>query len=186
MGNRCSRTYDSDNPVNDLDAKLGQAIADARALAGKTEAKRHTMDELMLKFPTLRNGFRKCRELFAAFDQNNDDLVSFSEFQAGCLEIGLDSESVRHLFQAADIDHSHKIDPSGASRHRNDSTTLPAARVRPCRKFRACTPLLLACDQQDRAFSKAPPSKRTFTFQAFGLVAGLDGLAWATTCNRLP
>lgn len=95
--------------LNPIDAKLVEALIEA-----KKQRRRHdfTFNELLLKFPKMAAGFKKCREYFNRLDSNGDKLIDMTEFtsQASKLGLSMDLEDLKNVFDAADIDRSTKID----------------------------------------------------------------------------
>jgi Ca2+-binding EF-hand superfamily protein len=94
--------------INPIDARLVRALREAKQRRGKHD---FTFNELLLKFPKMAAGFKKCREYFNQIDLNGDKLVDMGEFtsQAGKLGLDMSLQDLRDVFEAADIDRSTKI-----------------------------------------------------------------------------
>ncbi|WIA24100.1 hypothetical protein OEZ85_013703 [Tetradesmus obliquus] len=95
--------------TNPIDAALLQALIQAKK---DRHLKGLTFNELLLKFPKMAAGFRKVRKYFDMLDLNGDRVIDMREFTSQAHKLGLDMslQDLTNVFDAADIDHSTKID----------------------------------------------------------------------------
>eukprot|EP00878_Enallax_costatus_P005457 GHUV01005728.1.p1 GENE.GHUV01005728.1~~GHUV01005728.1.p1 ORF type:complete len:268 (+),score=96.45 GHUV01005728.1:326-1129(+) len=95
--------------ANPIDAAMLQALIEAKK---KRNLHHLTFNELLLKFPKMATGFKKVRKYFDMLDLNGDRLIDMGEFTSQAHKLGLDMdlEDLQNVFDAADIDHSTKID----------------------------------------------------------------------------
>lgn len=104
----CSSSVDVGNTI---DAQLVAAIVASKAKRKRTRAD-YTFNELLLKFPRMAAGFKKCRELFKLLDTNGDKLIDMQEFTSQAHKLGLEGhvKVLKDIFHAADVDDSKQID----------------------------------------------------------------------------
>lgn len=79
--------------------------------AKKTNVK--SFEQIILKFPYLNGGFKKCMSFFYALDENGDGVIDVNELAGQISTLGVletDSEALLDIFRAADIDDSKEID----------------------------------------------------------------------------
>jgi calcium-binding protein CML len=92
--------------------KIDKLMLNAIRKAKRNGARPGKFNELLLKLPTIKEGFRKVKEVFDELDDNKDGTVDAEEFQRNCQLLGLEQNDpmLMDIYRSADLDGSSKID----------------------------------------------------------------------------